>query len=75
MKNEFLQSQSRQGCTISRVTAFPLGLLHSASTRSRVNFGWFPDDETILHQLSDVLPCTQHKQGALKATNMCRDKT
>lgn len=46
--------------TISRVTSLSLRLLHSASTRSRMDFSWFPDDEAILYQFPYVLPGVGH---------------
>ena len=59
------------------MTPLPLGLLHAAGTGTRVNLGWLPDNETILHQLSDVLACshqlTQHQQNSNKFDEKCID--
>lgn len=60
------------------MTSLSLGLLHSASTGSRVNLGWFPNDKTVLDQLPYILACTQQQTyqntSKLRTTDAAKKK-
>lgn len=53
--------------TVAGVAALGLGQLCLPSAAARVDLGRLLDDEAVLHQLADVLPCTPQASTALQA--------